>query len=139
MIQGWVMAWAGRRVIQRNVRNDATMPVSHGAHRAARPAGRASPGPGDPAWRTRRSGTSPTKTRSHAPAFGKARLRRIPETAARASPRGGLMKANLPARLGGLIDRVDDLHERHALVRGHDRLLAQRDAADEVIEFRLVR
>jgi hypothetical protein len=53
-------------------------------------------------------GTRATKTSGHSRAFGNVKLRSAPEAAATSGRQSLLMKANLAAGLGGLIDGVDD-------------------------------
>src|SRR6187455_3428358 len=111
MSHGIVIACDGSRTIHQNIRTEKTIPVIQGAHRAPRGDAVRSRGPGEPSCSTTRSGTRPTKTRGHARARGKARLRRSPEAAARSGRRVALMKPNFAAGLGGLVDGVDDPHE----------------------------
>src|SRR5688572_12142806 len=115
------------------------MPVIHGAHRAPSGDGLGSLGPGDPSWSTRKSGTSPTNTRGQAPARGNARLRRSPEVAARNGRQAALMKPNFAARLGGLVDGVDDPHELASFFGAGQGSLALGDATEEMVELLLVR
>src|SRR5882724_4793750 len=141
MIQGTVMAAAGRRTSHQNRSMLKTRPVSQGIHpdpgASATEAGVV--GPGAVRCSQARSGTSATKTSGMRPALGKARLRRTPDAAAASGPaqrpRLKLMEPDLAASLGGLIDGVDDPHHLQSLLGRGLRFLTLRDAAEEVLEL----
>src|SRR5262245_3475534 len=102
MIQGCVIAAAGRRTSHQKRSMLNTRPVSHGIHPDPGASATAAfvVGPGAVRWSHTRSGTRATKTSGMRFAFGKARLNRIPDAAAASGPPKRLMEADLAASLG---------------------------------------
>src|SRR6185295_15927766 len=134
MIQGKVMAEAGRRTSHQKKSMLKTRPVSHGTHPDPRASAAATGvvGPGATRCSQTRSGTSATNTSGMRFALGNARLRRTPDAAAASGPRRRpwlkLMEADLAASFGGLVDRVDDSHDLQPFLRRRLVFLSLGDA-----------
>ena len=130
MIQGNVIARAGRRTSHQKRSALNTIPVIQGIQNIPRGSGASAEvrsGPALDCSIQTRSGTSATNTTGISPAFGKERLRRMPEAAAASGPRKRLMETDLAAGLCGLVDGVDDPHDLEPLLGGSLGLLPLRD------------
>src|SRR5512144_1726993 len=138
MSHGWVIACTGRRTIHQNMRTLKTVPAIQGDQRTPRPTFAGSAGPGVPFARMTRSGTSATKTSGQSRAFGNVKERSAPDAAAASGRHSRLMKADLAAGLGGLVDGVDDPHELAPFFGAGHGALALGDAAEEIVQLLLV-